>query len=215
MADYTNYAIVSWSDTTPITSVRLNQMSTNIEEVKIANEDKPKGIVKYKITSPSVSSNNGAENDAYKLLALELSGGDDTRVTLDPTRYYKFTISIPNIQQLSPGGEDGYYTLRIREGNVANTGTVLTEWKLSPPIVGFWNNQDGTITISTDLAVNGNIYFGAGTYTYLTSGLTKTNQAYIAELQRTNGSTQSANLPEWGISGGSLQFYVEDVGGVA
>lgn len=215
MADYTNYAIVSWSDTTPITSVRLNQMSTNIEEVKIANEDKPKGLVKYKITSPSISSNNGAENDAYKLLALELSGGDDTRVTLDATRHYKFTISIPSIQQLSPGGEDGYYTLTIREGNTAGSGSVLTSWKISPPIIAFWNNQDGTITNPTDLTIGANIYFGAGTYTYLTSGLEKTNQAYIAELQRTNGSTQSANLPEWAISGGSLQFYVEDVGGVA
>ena len=42
MADYTNYSIVSWSDTTPITSVRLNQMSVNIDQVKIVNDDKPK-----------------------------------------------------------------------------------------------------------------------------------------------------------------------------
>ncbi len=215
MADYTNYAIVSWTDTTPITSVRLNQMSTNIEEVKIANDDKPKGIVRYKITSPSIASNSGTENDAYKLIALELSGGDDTRVTLDPTRHYRFTIALPGITQTAPSAEDGYYVLRIREGNVANTGTVLTEWQFSPTIAAFWNGQDGTITVNTDISIRANITFGAGTYTHMVSGLTKTNQAYLAELQRVNGPTQTSNLPEWSITGGSLQFYVEDIGGVA
>lgn len=215
MADYTNYAIVSWSDTTPITSVRLNQMSTNIEEVKIANDDKPKGIVKYKITSPSVASNNGAENDVYKLLALELSGGDDTRVTLDATRHYRFTISLPGITQGSAGGEDGLYTLRIREGNVANVGTIITEWKMSPTISAFWDKQNGSIANPGDLEIRSGITFGAGTYTHILSGVQKVNQAYIAELERSNGPTQSANLPEWSITGGSLQFYVEDIGGVA
>lgn len=212
MADYTNYAVVSWTDATPITSVRLNQMSTNIEQVKTANEDKPKGILKIKTEQSPSGSQNAQENNNSKIIALELSGGVDNRVTLDATRYYKFTLSIPNII-FTPTGEDGTLVIRLKEGNTVGSGNTLTTWTLQPPAAVYLNGTPGApSSASSNLALRSSSYIGAGTYAHVISGETKTNQAYMIEVQRVDGN-QQVNLPEWSISG-TVQFYIEDVGGV-
>ena len=45
MADYDNYDLISWSLGTPITAGRLQQVSTNISEVKSATDKHAKGVL--------------------------------------------------------------------------------------------------------------------------------------------------------------------------
>ena len=104
MADYTNYSLVTWTDLTPISSVRLNQVSTNIEQVKIANEDKPKGLLQISNTVITNGSSAAAEFANIKLISLDLVSGVDKRVTLDSQRYYRLNLVLPGITQQDAGG---------------------------------------------------------------------------------------------------------------
>ena len=45
MPDYNNYDAISWSLGTPITAGRLQQMSTNIAQVKSATDNYAKGML--------------------------------------------------------------------------------------------------------------------------------------------------------------------------
>jgi hypothetical protein len=221
MADYTNYSFVSWTDSTPITSVRLNQMSVNTEQVKIVNDDKPKGILRLRdvTDNPVATGNNKFVPTKIAGLEQETIGnvGVDNRVTLDSSRYYKLTLTLPAIQQDQGGGEDSLYYLRFRTGNTANTGALLTTFVLAPP-VGIYKTLVANTTISNGLAFMSPIVFGAGTYTYVFRGNTVTNQSHIAELERVTPPTGDANLASgWSVlaSSGRMQFYIEDIGGIA
>ncbi len=221
MADYTNYSFVSWTDSTPITSVRLNQMSVNIDQVKIVNDDKPKGILKLRdVTSnPVATGNNKFVPTKIAGLEQETIGnvGVDNRVTLDSSRYYKLTLSLPAIQQDQGGGEDSVYYLRFRTGNTANTGDILTTFVLAPQ-VGIYRTLVANTNISNGLAFMSPIIFGGGTYTYVFRGNTVTNQSHIAELERVTPPTGNANLASgWTVlaASGRMQFYIEDIGGIA
>ena len=61
---YENYTFVSWTDGTPITGDRLAQMSTNIDQVKDATDDKPYGLLKFKTVTST--------NEKYDSLLIEL-----------------------------------------------------------------------------------------------------------------------------------------------
>ena len=65
---YENYSFVSWTTGTPITGDRLSQMSTNIEQVKDATDDKPQGILKFK--QISVNSNTFSDYNEHELVNL-------------------------------------------------------------------------------------------------------------------------------------------------
>jgi hypothetical protein len=215
MADYVNYSVVSWTDATPITSVRLNQMSTNIEQVKIANEDKPKGIVKYKSTTPNVGTTVGTQSDVKLVIALENTGGVDNRVTLDPTRYYRFVFNIRALAQ-SASGDDGRYEIYLVEGNTASNTSPLFTWTVSSPVTyRMVTSGSSAPDASTVPYAENNTYFAGGKYEHVESGLTKTNQSYSICIQRFSGAVQSSTgLPIWATHG-VAEFYIEDIGGVA
>jgi hypothetical protein len=220
MADYTNYSFVSWTDATPITSVRLNQMSVNIDQVKIVNDDKPKGILKLRDVTDNPVATGDNKFVPTKIAGLEQETignvGVDNRVTLDSSRFYKLTLTLPAIQQDQGGGEDSLYYLRFRTGNTANSGSILTTFVLAPP-VGVYRTLIANTTISNGLAFMSPIVFGAGTYTYVFRGTASNNQSHIAELERVTPPTGTANLASgWTVlaSSGRMQFYIEDIGGI-
>lgn len=219
MADYTNYSVVTWSDTTPITSVRLNQMSTNIEQVRVANDDKPQGLLKLKTSTAVVSNVAGQIFSNTKIIALtqETDGNTalDNRVTLSNSRYYRLTFICPGIEQTDPGGEDSTYYIRFRKGNTANTGTVLSQFVLNSGI-GLYINLSSAAANKDNYTLRDNIIFGAGTYSYVFQGTNEVNQSYIVELERTAPAGNS-NATGWSVLGssGQMQFYIEDIGGIA
>ena len=224
MADYTNYSIVSWSDTTPITSVRLNQMSVNIDQVKIVNDDKPKGILKLATRSNNISNVAGEIFANTKIIALtqETIGNTayDNRVTVDSSRYYRLVLNLPGISQDGPGGEDSVYYLRFRTGNTVGTGDTVAAFILKPIPSLYLNTSTTTvanIVIPNNISVQSNVFFGAGKYEAVFRPTSANNQSYFAEIQRVAGSSGSNNSSGWTVlaSSGAFQFYIEDAGGFA
>lgn len=221
MADYTNYSIVSWSDTTPITSVRLNQMSVNIDQVKIVNDDKPKGILKISQVSNNISNTSGGIFSNTKIIALtqETIGNVsyDNRVTLDSGRYYKLCLNFPGINQADAGGEDSTYYLRFKTGNTAGSGDTLATFILNSGLGAYIDVSSVGTPGLAQLGVRNDIVFGAGKYEHVLFDTSVTNQSYFVELERYNGGTGVNNASGWTViaSSGSLQFYIEDAGGKA
>lgn len=227
MAEYTNYSIVSWSDTTPITSSRLNQMSTNIDQVKIVNGDKPNGIIRLRSGVGDVSNNPGEIFSNTKVIALtqETSGNTsyDNRVTLDSSRFYRLTFVCPGIQQLDAGGEDSTYYIKFRTGNTANSGSIVSQFVLNSGVgifasVASLPTSAGSYNLANSLTLRSDIVFGAGTYSYVFQGNSQViNGSYFVELQRLLGPIGNAtNSTGWTVLGssGQMQFYIEDIGGI-
>jgi hypothetical protein len=231
MADYTNYSLVTWTDLTPISSVRLNQVSTNIEQVKIANEDKPKGLLKISNIVLTNGSSAAAEFANIKLMSLDLVSGLDNRVTLDSVRYYRLTFVCPGITQQDAGGEDSKYEIRFCKGNGVSTANIITTFTLNSGIGAyidmtngvaatqtgntFTGGVAGTTAITGNTNVRSSITFGAGVYSFIYSN-TKVNESFFVEVARSSGSS-AANPSTWAIvTGGEAyaQFYIEDIGGV-
>lgn len=234
MPDYTNYSIVSWTDTTPITSVRLNQMSVNIDQVKIVNDDKPKGILKLATRGNNVSNVSGEIFANTKIIALtqETIGNVayDNRVTVDSSRYYRLVLNLPGIEHSGPGGEDSAYYLRFRTGNTVGTGDIVAAFLLKPVPSLFINTAGGVVSsVSVNAAAGGTVsivsnvssqastVFGAGKYEAAFRPTSANNQSYFAEIQRVAGSSGSNNASGWTVlaSSGLFQFYIEDAGGFA
>jgi hypothetical protein len=224
MADYTNYSIVSWADTTPITSVRLNQMSINIDQVKIVNDDKPRGILKLALANTNITNtpNNMFANTKLIALTQETIGNVayDNRVTIESSRYYRLVLNLPGIAQDDLGGEDSTYYLRFRKGNTAGSGDIVAAFVLSSGSSTYW---DTSATTPANIAI-GNLRardgysFGAGTYQYIIANESLQNQSYFVELQRSQPPTTGPNnASNWTVlaSSGALQFYIEDAGGIA
>lgn len=213
MADYTNYSLVTWSDLTPISSIRLNQVSTNIEQVKIANEDKPKGLLKISNTVITNGSSTSSEFSNVKLVALDLIGGIDNRVSLDSARYYRINLHLPGITQAIAGGEDSRYEVRFCKGNITSTGNTITTYTLNSGIGTYISLASGGANIANTALRTGKT-FGAGVYSVIYSAL-KTNESFFIEIQRIAGAN-SNNPSTWALSDSSLvQLYIEDIGGVA
>lgn len=221
MADYTNYSIVSWSDMTPITSVRLNQMSVNIDQVKIVNDDKPKGILKLRQVSNNVSNGTGAVFANTKIIALtqETEGNVsyDNRVTLESGRYYKMCLNLPGITQSGAGGEDSNYFIRFRTGNTAGSGDIIAAFQLNSGIGTFINVATVTPANTSQTTVRSDVTFGSGKYEAVLYNVSATNQSYFVEIERVAGGTGANNASNWTVLGsiGDLQFYIEDAGGIA
>jgi hypothetical protein len=232
MADYTNYSLVTWTDLTPISSVRLNQISTNIEQVKIANEDKPKGLLQISNTVITNGSSAAAEFANIKLISLDLVSGVDKRVTLDGQRYYRLNLVLPGLTQQDPGGEDGKYEIRFCKGNGVSAANILTTFTVLSGIGAYIDLTNGaaetrtvsteapsavgTTTVAGNTKIRGSITFGAGVYSFVYSN-TKVNESFFVEIARSSDAS-AANPSTWAIvTGGesSVQFYIEDIGGVA
>lgn len=220
---YENYNFVSWTDGTPISSTRLAQMSTNIEQVKDVIDDKALGVLSFSQSTAlaNYASNNFSENEIL-YLKDEGVGGTDKRVTISENRYYKITVNIPTITVLGAGCEDSKYVINIYNGlNIADSGKVkIAYWEVTPHTFSFINVASGSANISNEAVKTATYHskIAAGTYSVLkvTGGVAETNQSFFLTVTRSAGANTN-NAPAWRIEGTAsspIQLYVEDAGGI-
>lgn len=212
---YENYKVVTWADLTPITSTRLQQMTTNIEQVKDANDDKPKGIQRFKTISSNIPvSAANALTPAEVIYLKDEGNGTDNRVTLESNRYYKITIVFPGIAPLGPGGEDSTYYLNLHSGRFGESNTTLASYRLSSGPLLFTNTASQVANIA-NIGLASNNRFGAGTYTYVLSGNGATNESFFVQTVKLQGSSGSNNITGYTITGSetTMQMIIEDAGG--
>jgi hypothetical protein len=221
---YENYSQVSWASGTPITGDRLQQMSTNIQQVKEATDDKPQGLKKFK----AVTTGSGNFNDfatTHEIISLKDdsgTGGSDNRVTIEANRYYRITLNFTGFTVDAKGAEDSTYTVSIHSGSHGSANTMLYSADYTPPIFGYIDVSSNSSANIANIATRSNSYdsrFGGGTHSVvlLSNASGFTNQSFFAAVNRIQGAS-SSNAPAYSIpaSAGSkeLQFYIEDIGGV-
>ena len=215
---YESFRTVSWSDATPITSVRLQQMTTNIEQVKSANLDKPIGIVRYNTVGSDIDvpiAGRTIQQD-HVLVELKLDGATDNRWTLESGRYYKLCLDLPPIEVQGPGGEDSTYTIAFSRGTFATpVGSVIRSYTLNSGIALFTNVHTEAASVD-NLTLKSTIRFGAGTYTCIFTGAGEENVSFFAKITKTQGSSGSGNITNYSIqnSESPTQFWLEDIGGI-
>lgn len=216
---YENYRFISWSEKTPLTSERLAQMSTNIEQVKDATDDKPQGLIKIKQTSTDFPNTTGYSDFVeYDMIQLknETPGGNDNRITLGANRYYRLTLQFPGFVIKAKGAEDSTFNIKMYQGISNASPTLITTWKMTPTTFDFYDvSQNTNATSTTVKQVGYPTRFGAGTYSIVLDSSTGiTNESFYVSIKRDQGAS-SNNAPAYyvGAGGSSMQFYVEDIGG--
>lgn len=221
---YENYSFVSWTDGTPITSTRLGQMSTNIEQVKDVIDDKAQGILKMNESTSTLPNSTGysgfAENPVIYLKDESGTGGSDRRVTISANRYYKVTVNIPSISVLNAGSEDSKYVINMYNGtDLGNSPAKIASWEVTPHTYSYINVASAAANIANE-ALKTTTYvskIAGGTYSVLkTTGSALTNQSFFLTVTRSAGANTN-NAPNWRIDANAtspIQIYVEDVGGI-
>lgn len=223
---YENYTQISWTDGTPITGDRLQQMSTNIQQVKESTDDNPQGVKKLKTVTSTVGPFTDFQS-AHEIISLKDdsgTGGSDNRVTIGVSRYYRVTVNFPGFTVDTKGAEDSTYLLTLRSGVLGGANTVINTLSFTPP--PFTYIDVSTLGANATIANNtlrNNAYdskFGAGSYSVVLASNVSgfQNSSFFAAVDRNSGAS-TANLPAYSVvvSSGTipLQLYVEDVGGIA
>lgn len=222
---YENYTQISWTDGTPITGDRLQQMSTNIQQVKESTDDNPQGVKKLKTVTSTVGQFTDFQS-AHEIISLKDdsgTGGGDNRVTIGVSRFYRVTVNFPGFTVDTKGAEDSTYLLTLRTGVSGSANTVISTFSFTPPPFTY---IDVSVTANATIANNtlrNNAYdskFGAGSYSVVLASNVSgfQNSSFFAAVDRNSGASTN-NLPAYSVivSSGTipLQLYVEDVGGIA
>jgi hypothetical protein len=222
---YENYSLVSWTDGTPITGDRLQQMSTNIEQVKDATDSSSSSLKRIKTITSSSAVFTDFQNQ-NKIIGLEdesSTSGPDNRVSIAGNRYYRVTLNFTGFQIEAKGAEDSYYVVSIHSGTSGGANTVIYSAEFTPPIFAFINvaSLGGSATIS-NITLRNDAYdsrFGGGTHSVVLSSDAAgfTNRSFFAAVNRFQGAS-ATNAPGYFVPASSgtrpLQLYVEDIGGI-
>ena len=200
--DYSNYDPISWSLGTPITAGRLQQVSTNISEVKSATGTYAKGILTFEefiepvdAVDPDGVLHTGLTGTISTI--ANLNGGQ--RITLEANRYYKVALTIPDIT-IGAGHPGSWFEIKFYK-TVSST-----------------TSQIGRFAFTTSSADATAKHFGAGVYsTIIDTGAGSTTphefKATIIHNGRDGSNSAAYSLAAAGT--GPLQFWVEDVGASA
>jgi len=194
---YNTYSTVSWSDGTPITSDRLQQMSSNSEAIKTTTDEYAQGLLAHQEYGTSGSAIT--DTSADKVIGLDSSSSwdnsGDNRVTIGANRWLKITFSISGVEftDLANGAIGAGYYFKLVEGT-ASSDTTVAQWYFATP------DED-----ASDMKTTG------GAYTVmLDSGATgKTNVAYTVFMSRESGATSYKTLAS---STSKKQLFAEDCG---
>jgi hypothetical protein len=216
---YENYRFVSWTAGTPITGERLAQMSTNIEQVKDATDDRPQGLIQIKTITSDVPNATGYSDFAeYELISLKFESPTDRRVSVDGNRYYKISLGFPGFLIKNKGSEDSTFLIKFYNGIFGNASTLINTWRITPPIFSYYDTHTSSSTTTVEVkSIGYPTRFGAGTYSYIattgSSGIT--SQSFYVSIKRDQGAGAN-NAPAYYVpSGGTaMQFYIEDIGGI-
>lgn len=205
-----------------MTASRLQQMSENIQQVKDATDDNPRGLIKIKEVTSNLTYNTMNTYSEIINLKNEGSGNPDNSISLPGSRYIRVSLVFPGIKVSQAGQEDSVYILRVSQGNPANTATTLYQWKISQPIHTFLDASGAPSPGISNTQVRGSSYpsyFGAGEYSFVTTtgtGITGTAGTGVFNVEIFRDSGNSAANPSTFIipcSESKMQLYVEDIGG--
>jgi len=202
MPDYNNYDAISWSLGTPITAGRLQQMSTNIAQVKSATDKYAKGVLVLNQHTAQVSSitntvlHTGLTTSAYTIAILNSasgSGSTDQRITLEATRWYKVSLILPHIV-LTADHADSKFTIKLIK-TVSSTDTTLGTFEI----------------MRTNSTAAGSM--GGGVYSTVID--TGAGSATPHEFKATITQSGRSGSATYAVAAGTelpLQLMVEDVG---
>lgn len=213
---YENYSFVSWTTGTPMTSDRLQQMSVNIEQVRDANDDKPKGLLKIKQSTTNVVISNTNAFTPLELISLaDEGGGTDNRVTADNNRWLRVTLTFPGFLVNAAGGEDATYYLELNQGQYGGVVSKKANFQFNSGALVFVNTATSSASVS-NLTIDPNKLFGAGTYSVVIQSTGFVNETFHVKAGKVQGVSNN-NASGYSIiaSNSVMQFYVEDIGGLA
>ena len=137
MPDYNNYDAISWSLGTPITAGRLQQMSTNIAQVKSATDKYAKGVLVLNQYTTQVGSvvntvlHTGLTDATYTIAILNSasgSGSTDQRIATEALRWYKVSLILPHIY-VAADHADSKFTIKLVK-TVSSTDTTLGTFEI-------------------------------------------------------------------------------------
>ena len=206
MADYDNYDLISWSLGTPITAGRLQQVSTNISEVKSATDKHAKGVLIMEQFTSAVGTvdsdgvlHTGLTGTVTNIANLNDGLQGDQRITLEAARWYKVSLTLPDLT-IGAGHAGSYFLIEIAKTK-ASTTTVI-----------------GRFDVMTSSSTATTRFFGGGTYsTIIDTGAGDTTphefKATVVHNGRDAGSATAYAVTATATS--PLQFWVEDVGASA
>jgi hypothetical protein len=214
---YENYRYVAWASGTPITGERLSQMSNNIEQVKEATDDVPRGIVRLEQVTTDVPNSTGFSGfNEHQIISLKEDPPSDKRVTLPANRLYRMTLSFPGFVVRARGAEDSTFLIRFYQGIFGSASVLLNTWRLTVPPFGYYNVATDPATLDIiPKSIGYSTRVGAGDYSVIfDSGLGLSGESYYVAVKRDQGASPD-NAPNYFIpsSGTIMQLYIEDVGG--
>ena len=210
MPDYDNYDAISWSLGTPITAGRLQQVSTNIADVKSATDDHAKGVLVFQNYTTVYSSvtgnviNAGLAGDVYTIATLDDQSGASSgsqEITIENDRYYKFCLNIPSVKIAAAGHAGSYFEIKL----IKNDGS-------SDVVLGAYS-----FMTSSSTATGRN--FGGGMYSAVwnTDAGSSTPHNFKATISQQQRVTEDAAVT-YAVpvsSTAPIQIWVEDVGASA
>ena len=219
---YETYNPVSWSDGTPITSTRLQQMANNTDLVKTATDDYAQGIIIIRTNSnPYMGGQLGQSANIVNLNLTDIGGGINYSVSANPSRYIKITFVCPGIK-IAQGSENEKYSFQLRysdSGFSGGSGTLLQEWFFGVPGQDLLSKNSVTIS-GSDVLLDTSItpyttdkQIGGGTYAFVTSSPANgmTSRSFGIWVTRT-GSGDQASFDIINAGLGQYQMMAEDCG---
>jgi hypothetical protein len=216
---YENYRFISWTDGTPVSSDRLHQMSTNIEQVKDATDNRPQGLIQiHQITTDTPSSVGYSDFVEYELIALKLDAPNDRRVNIDGNRYYKMNLSFPGFVIKGRGAEDSTFVIKFYQGIFGSASSLLATWEITPPIFSYYDVSSDPSTTTVSVKQNGYpTVIGGGMYSTVLSSSSSgvSSESFYATIKRDQGDS-TTNAPAYYVPGtlSAIQLYIEDIGGI-
>lgn len=198
MAEYTTYSTVSWSDGTPISSDRLQQMSTNSEAIKTTTQTYAKGVLARQTNSSTTPATANETTDALPIIEFSQTGAGygisgDSRVTVGANRLFRITLTIPAVDFVGAfdAGDSQYY-FKLVEGS-SESDTQVAQWYFSSP----------------EVSTNGMKVAGGDYSVLLESSTGKTSQTYAVFMSRVAGS---AAYQVFATTTSMIQLTAEDCG---
>jgi hypothetical protein len=215
---YETYSTVSWSDGTPISSDRLQQMSSNIDLVKTVTDNYARGVLSYK-SSTAMGNLIEVPNDTVLITLDNQGAGLNYLVTAAANRFVKITFNTPGML-VTDNLEENYNHYYRLYPSTDGTGTSVAEWNFGMPgqdamtgasaIVTDNDSANQTVLLASGLtAMIADKKIGGGTYSVMVdSGATGlTTQAYSITVGRSGGTADYKRL-----DGAVTQLYAEDCG---
>jgi len=197
MAEYTTYSTVSWSDGTPISSDRLQQMSTNSEAIKTTTQTYAKGVLARQTKGATIPASPITDTSANEIVGFSQTGtgydiSGDSRLTVGANRLFRITLTIPAVDFAGLDASDNQYYFKLVSGS-ASSDTQVAQWYFGSPE-----------TSSSGMKVAG------GDYSVLLESSTGiTSQAYTVFMSRVAGTV---GYQVFATSTAKIQLTAEDCG---